>query len=788
MRVQFVFVCAAWIAPCVSAQTLPAPPVSLIPVVGLEYDAHGNPKRAILAPGVVGYSTTSDYDRLHRLRVITDAKAGVTNLDYNGREDVVQVTDPRRLNTSTPRNGLGDPTSLVSPDTGTASSTYDAAGNLTTRIDSRGVLASYAYDALNRPLSLIFSSNAQRSTVGYGWAYDQVGAGFSNGIGRLTSSTYPAGAARYAYDPQGRIVSVSQDIRLPGQRALFNHIVVYGYNAAGKVISITYPSGRVVRIDQNGGFPVALSLAPNASTAGQYLISQIQFEPFGGVRAWNWHLDTGMQTHERVFDQSGRMVRYPLATVVRDLNYDVLDRISSYSHLDRATGLQTPGALALNQSFVYDELGRVVTVSIGSGAQTADWGYGYDANGNRLSTSFRSNSSATLQLRNHTVASNSNRLQSIDNPTRSFGHDFAGNTISDFPTVPAAAGPNPIRWTATYDLDGRLASMRTTPYSASATSTTSDTLYGYNASGQRIFKQTRWVQTCTSPGVCTYLFQGGLGAFYVYGVQGELLGEYSLTTGIAIREYIWLQGIPVAVVVSDAANPTPSTTQTMFIHADHLNTPRVVVNRAGLMRWSWMAEPFGNNGESNNPQGLGAFSLNLRMPGQYFDAESGLSYNWHRDYDAGVGRYTQSDPIGLAGGINTYGYVGGNPISNVDPTGLRSGARATSSTGGGSCVCQPSASMPTQQQAGWCWHRSARRGYFWTRCGRCRGNAPGCARRLGGCRCNLRWCGCRHSCRWSAGRGSRGAGHRRYVCRQQIRYRPSHVIPAGQSCLDASDH
>jgi RHS repeat-associated protein len=108
--------------------------------------------------------------------------------------------------------------------------------------------------------------------------------------------------------------------------------------------------------------------------------------------------------------------------------------------------------------------------------------------------------------------------------------------------------------------------------------------------------------------------------------------------------------------------------------------------------WQWPYSAFGNNNPTGvlkataNPKAAitnqpvllkataPAFAMNQRYPGQYFDEESNLNYNWQRYYQFGTGGYTQMDPIGLAGGPNRRGYVGGNPLSYVDTTGL---ARAT---------------------------------------------------------------------------------------------------------------
>jgi RHS repeat-associated protein len=87
--------------------------------------------------------------------------------------------------------------------------------------------------------------------------------------------------------------------------------------------------------------------------------------------------------------------------------------------------------------------------------------------------------------------------------------------------------------------------------------------------------------------------------------------------------------------------------------------------------WRWdQAEPFGVNVPDENPSGLGAFDLPLRLPGQYLDKETNLHYNYFRDYDPGLGRYAESDPIGLEGGLNTYAYVASRPIGFFDLLGL----------------------------------------------------------------------------------------------------------------------
>jgi RHS repeat-associated protein len=164
--------------------------------------------------------------------------------------------------------------------------------------------------------------------------------------------------------------------------------------------------------------------------------------------------------------------------------------------------------------------------------------------------------------------------------------------------------------------------------------------YTYNAYNQRTKKVT-----------------GGVTTHYVYGAGGLMLGEYT-TAGVMNREYVYLNGAPFAQVTAGS----PETVA--YLHTDHLGTPRYATNAAGTQVWSWNNDAFGVSTPT------GSVTVNLRMPGQYYDSESGLFYNWNRYYNQAIGRYISSDPIGLVGGLNTFGYVRQNPANRIDPKGL----------------------------------------------------------------------------------------------------------------------
>jgi len=126
-------------------------------------------------------------------------------------------------------------------------------------------------------------------------------------------------------------------------------------------------------------------------------------------------------------------------------------------------------------------------------------------------------------------------------------------------------------------------------------------------------------------------------------------------------DYIYLNGRPIGEV-------NPTTGKLYFTHTDRLGTPQKLTDSTQAVAWSATYQPFGNTVSFS-----GTLSTqSLRLPGQQFDAETGYNHNGFRDYAGGLTRYVESDPIGLAGGLNTYGYAFDNPAVRIDPFGLQS--------------------------------------------------------------------------------------------------------------------
>jgi YD repeat-containing protein len=442
------------------------------------YDNQGN-LTGVTDP--LQHLTSKAYDALNRLVQVTDPGPGLTHYAYNGIDQLVAVSDPRNLTTSYNYDGLANLNSQTSPDTGTTQNTYDAAGNLLTQIDAKNQITSYTYDALNRVTSIRF---ADGSTQSYG--YDQ-GA---NGLGRLTyfAESNPLAqitiAHDYAYDAHGRVVTENRTINR------VNYAFGYGYDSAGRLSGMTYPSGRTVAygFDPVGRISQVSTTAPaNLGGSTQTVASNITYQPFGGVKSYT--LGNG-RSYVRSYDLDGRIASYTQGPQTFALGYDVAGRIISIADTANTTNPNTYG---------YDSLDRLTSAA----TPALTYGYTYDGVGNRTSKT------AGTATDTYTYAATGNRLASISGASgRSFSFDANGSTLAD--------GVNQYA----YDARGRM---------ASATSTTGTASYQVNALGQRVRKTT-----------------AADDRMFLYDLRGRLIAETDPSGGLK-REYLYLNDIPLVV-------------------------------------------------------------------------------------------------------------------------------------------------------------------------------------------------------------------------------------------------
>lgn len=622
-------------------------------VARFTYDGNGNEKSTTSALSHVTRRTYDARDRLVGAEALdaADPARGAVVYGYDAADNVTSFTDPRNLVTSYAYTGFNQLAASTSPDAGTVRYTYDAAGNVATRTDARNQRIVYAYDAGNRPLQYRFgaadaaapSNPAALASVEETIDFTYDAAGGDGAQGRLTGFVDGSGATRYVYDREGRVVERTQS--QGNASAALTKTTQYRYDAGGRVESATLPSGAVIgyAYDANGR---VLTITVN----GVVVVKDVEYFPFGDPASWSEGGDAGAFRYVRTYDANGRVGAYTAAGSQRTLGYDPAGRVVSLA------GSAPDDA---SWTFSYDGRDRL-SGAANAAAQGADAGvalsWTLDATGNRTATSRVQGSQTTNAA--YAIDAASNRIAAIDGVARTY--DAAGNTASDGVRRFSNNAHNRLSVTRAQNTGVVLAR------------------YAYNAWGERVCKA-RGDSDCPRGAGAGGPPDAGRGSFtqYVYDEQGRLRGEYG-ADGALIAEHVWLENTPVAVIRPAAFEASHGGLNvggaTVFwVEPDHLEAPRAIVNASHVAIWRWDSDPFGNavaNETAAAPAIAVSFTYDLRFPGQQFDAETATHYNYFRDYDPALGRYLQTDPAGIAGGINPYLYVDAAPLAATDPFGL----------------------------------------------------------------------------------------------------------------------
>ncbi|MFS2048358.1 RHS repeat-associated core domain-containing protein [Variovorax sp. Varisp41] len=629
------------------------------------YDANGDLTRSTNG---LNQSTQLGLDNLRRVASVTNAANATATLKYNALDAVTEAKDFKGVATGYTRDAQGNATAESSADTGGATTQYDNLGLPSQIVDALGQTTTIQRDPLGRPMSLVFA-DGKTTTLRYDLT--------ATSKGYLSEIVDRSGTTEYTRDAFGRVVLKKQTLANGSVQQ-----IGYAYNLNGTLGSIAYPTGATLShvYDSTGRLT---GLNWNSTP----LVSNITWNPLGQPTGWTWAFtstDPKLKA-TRSYDTAGRMTATEFGSYV----YDAAGRITSltqnlYGPADTDPTHDTIASANTTWNVGYDSVGRITSFNVtGSGSNTA--GFGYDANGNRSSSTRVVNGLSTS--RTYTVPTNGNRLTGFSQTTGgattsvTYGYNANGDLTGDG-----------LR-SYGYDAEGRLSTATT-----GATDSSPTTRYAHNALGQRVFKTEPLYPPSqgdeSDPGFWSSLVAfftkmwspstsqaEQLGYAYVYDEQGTLVAEIGSggTNSSGQASYIYLPTangpMPIAAVINGA---------TYAVHSDHLNTPRKLTDVSGQAVWQWRYSAFGEEEPttaakrftgpetvpSTGATGISEVKFNLRYPGQYADVESGLFYNYFRSYDPRTGRYPQGDSIGLGGGWNRFSYVDANPLGATDPKGL----------------------------------------------------------------------------------------------------------------------
>lgn len=587
--------------------------------------------------GVLTQTRSSTFDALSQLAQTMGAASQTTAFTYDAAGRRTTTTDPLMRKTTSTYDALNRLTQMLNPLDGVTGLAYDAAGNLSSVLDPRGLTTTYVFDGLGNRIKITSPDTGVTTTT-----YDAIGNALTqtdargatatrtlDSLGRTTSIAYsksgtPTETVAFYYDTgtygKGRLARVVDNVattnytytaqgRVSSKSQTISAATLtmtFGYDATGQLATMTTPSGQTISYTYLNDR--VLSVKVNSTT----IVAGIVTTPTGENAAWQW--GNGLYSL-RYFDTDGHMnswtFRNGMEVLRNDLTHDAAGRI---------TAIANPGAPTASATYQYDLVDRLTVVRQGNPtAQTTQ--FTYDAIGNRTTANVNG-SAATFSY-----PASSSRLQNITG-------GVSANHLNGFTDLGYA-----------YNNANRLAQVSSGGVPIAS--------YAYNGRGQRVQK--------TVAGVITR---------YVYDAAGHLVGEYD-SAGQLIQETVWLDDLPIATL-RPTGTGVPTPIAIYYVHVDHLGTPRAVTRPSdNAVMWRWdNLDAFGANPANENPTGQGTFRYALRFPGQYYDPETGSHYNYFRDYEPRMGRYVQSDPIGLKGGPNTFAYVESMPTSRIDALGL----------------------------------------------------------------------------------------------------------------------